>query len=636
MFLIAGLCLVIHLLLSNGVHGTAFEYGNGDDNTFKHVFNVKYNDQFHAGTVQALVNAFKSEESVVFDLRLTGCGVSSVAISGACDQIRMTHTAPEILDRSCLVHAPVKPDRMVTTFNSSCTSFDDKQRKRQPNSSDRTTSLDCMVQFVNNQANIFRLVNGSQSRAGVVYEKARSVLYDSRTDTDTESVNGMVQCAQIDAAALEPEEFLEQYWLRQRPLVIKNFHNVSVQHRELLLREDSAHRLQQVGVKLSPSRAFEGIDDLQQWAESATQYIPTEVLNQLTAPELVVVRAAHREMTLAQALGLMRHHRRANAYAGAGWEEGVFAYIEYLNMRSGRLLALLREMVALRCPRHEWFLRDTGLAVADPEPHTQSQAQAQSQSGPLRLQRGTPHFWLSNGHTEGQLHFDPFDNILLQLEGVKSFVLVGPSPADATIWLEEGHMREAEIEVVDRDARVDSDEGVPEVEDIYFQPKTRLSESTSMVHSPFHLEHSYERDSDAGELGGLGVPGVQVGTGTRRSWRDIKRRRSRLVRGLDVAPAKHKRKPTARGPDVPIITGCDVFPGDAIFVPAYYWHEVISYPFPEEEEEEKKKESDSELDTFNVAVNVWFEPLFMKEFPCSECQRSLNPVYHQAFTEHFQ
>lgn len=44
----------------------------------------------------------------------------------------------------------------------------------------------------------------------------------------------------------------------------------------------------------------------------------------------------------------------------------------------------------------------------------------------------------------GKVHFDPFDNILVQLAGQKTFRLVDPSKNERFF---EGHMREAELQV---------------------------------------------------------------------------------------------------------------------------------------------------------------------------------------------
>ncbi|KAL5473204.1 hypothetical protein EMCRGX_G027656 [Ephydatia muelleri] len=60
---------------------------------------------------------------------------------------------------------------------------------------------------------------------------------------------------------------------------------------------------------------------------------------------------------------------------------------------------------------------------------------------------------------------------------------------------------------------------------------------------------------------------------------------------------------------------CTLRPGDALFMPAFWWHEVQSYPDP--------------LEHRNLAVNFWYEPLLTKEFPCAECRLNFNLFYRQ-------
>jgi hypothetical protein len=133
-------------------------------------------------------------------------------------------------------------------------------------------------------------------------------------------------------------------------------------------------------------------------------------------------------------------------------------------------------------------------------------------SGPL-LRNGRAHLWLGDGHTVGKLHFDPYDNLLIQLEGNKMFLLIDPVKNER---LYEGHMREAEIEVEvevnDTDRIGSAAAGANRNNDIsssststsststsatpsYSEVKVgsfrkyRLSESTSMVHSPVSLHN---------------------------------------------------------------------------------------------------------------------------------------------------
>ncbi|KAK2153919.1 hypothetical protein LSH36_281g03066 [Paralvinella palmiformis] len=58
---------------------------------------------------------------------------------------------------------------------------------------------------------------------------------------------------------------------------------------------------------------------------------------------------------------------------------------------------------------------------------------------------------------------------------------------------------------------------------------------------------------------------------------------------------------------------CTIDEGDALFMPAFWWHEVYSYP--------------NVVEKRNLAVNFWYEPFLLKEFPCPECKMDVNPYY---------
>lgn len=63
---------------------------------------------------------------------------------------------------------------------------------------------------------------------------------------------------------------------------------------------------------------------------------------------------------------------------------------------------------------------------------------------------------------------------------------------------------------------------------------------------------------------------------------------------------------------------CRVEENETLFVPSFWWHEVNS---------EKSLKSER-----NVAVNLWFEPFFTKEYPCPTCPMQVNS-YYENFSE---
>lgn len=70
-------------------------------------------------------------------------------------------------------------------------------------------------------------------------------------------------------------------------------------------------------------------------------------------------------------------------------------------------------------------------------------------------------------------------------------------------------------------------------------------------------------------------------------------------------------------------TVCKVDEGDVLYVPSFFWHEVVSSP--------------SESERMNLAINWWFEPLWKKEFPCDTCEIQPNRiVYEKLFKQRFE
>ena len=60
---------------------------------------------------------------------------------------------------------------------------------------------------------------------------------------------------------------------------------------------------------------------------------------------------------------------------------------------------------------------------------------------------------------------------------------------------------------------------------------------------------------------------------------------------------------------------CYLNEGDVLFLPAFWWHEVQSYP--------------NKIEERNLAVNFWYEPFLTKEFPCIDCKLDVNHSYRK-------
>eukprot|EP00051_Salpingoeca_urceolata_P000343 m.33649 g.33649 ORF g.33649 m.33649 type:complete len:556 (+) comp10471_c0_seq2:56-1723(+) len=81
---------------------------------------------------------------------------------------------------------------------------------------------------------------------------------------------------------------------------------------------------------------------------------------------------------------------------------------------------------------------------------------------------------------------------------------------------------------------------------------------------------------------------------------------------VDIQHPDHTRFPRFRRA-TPVL--CNLEPGDILYMPAFWWHEVVSSP--------------DRVERRNLAVNFWYTPFFNKEFPCAECSLDVNPHYFE-------
>jgi len=85
---------------------------------------------------------------------------------------------------------------------------------------------------------------------------------------------------------------------------------------------------------------------------------------------------------------------------------------------------------------------------------------------------------------------------------------------------------------------------------------------------------------------------------------------SMVMSPVDIKKPNYERYPLFRNTKA---FNCTVGPGEILFLPSYWWHEVASVP-----------------DEFhrNIAVNYWYTPFYDKEFPCKNCRLFVNPHYY--------
>jgi len=181
--------------------------------------------------------------------------------------------------------------------------------------------------------------------------------------------------------------------------------------------------------------------------------------------------------------------------------------------------------------------------------------------------------WIGDGRTTGKAHFDAFENLLVPIAGAKEVFLWPPYNASQ---LYEGHMREAHW----RFASPGEGEPSSDAPHDWLPVRTRqgLTEATSMVNTPVDVQSP---DLDAYPF-----------------FRDA-------IANVHVCRA-------------------DAGAGEAIFLPAFWWHEVLSEP-----KQQATSSDDGNLE-HNLAVNFWYKPLVRRNFPCRDCSWELDLRYSKA------
>eukprot|EP01042_Synura_sphagnicola_P000070 gene70-70_t len=385
-------------------------------------------------------------------------------------------------------------------------------------------------------------MDGGMTEVGNFIEKLNTDLYEV---TEGES------CAREDISKLSTERFIRKYLLQQRPVVLTGI-DIPLEPNNLL-EVLKSNKDELVGIKIGLSQAFEGIDNLSNWPNHEDP-IPERVYHQLESPDRVVVRAAHVDMKIGEFLELLTLHCSGGP-GRADSNERRFSDPFHFSRESNITAAAYLEYFDLSTTPERLKRR-----LVDPL------EQVLSTIG-FPLLGAKPYLWMGDGNTIGVLHFDPYDNVLFQLEGSKTFHLMDPQHNER---MYEGHIREAQVGVSKGWRQGGVGMSCP-------RPfRSHLVESTSMVHSPLRLQH----------------------------WRE------------DV-----QKYPLAADLSPPL--ACTVQAGEALYVPSFWWHEVVSspgdhnVPYPNPESPGRTN--------LNVAVNYWFsKPLFEKEFPCSSCKKRFN------------
>lgn len=296
-------------------------------------------------------------DSFIFSIKRMNCPESNILLQSC-----IIHTLPLEQDRSCLVKPPHQPPRVEKLFQGN---FEYNEVHEFI-----TRSIGVSLESLNFSISQYHLSPGDE-------------------------------CQRVKFSDLSLDDMILNHWLLQKPLVIEQFFEPKDRSElELILQK---HRKMRVGAKLSYATEFEGIDDLRNWEMSQVQSIPRNILEQLESPELVVVRPSHHEISLGEFIDniIAKNKDPLHNEIGAGkFSKYQFPniYIEYLPVQDPQILNLVQQFL--------------NISVVSPDLIT-----ALSEHFPFLkyLLNGNPHLWMGDGQTIGKTHFDPFDNILLQV-----------------------------------------------------------------------------------------------------------------------------------------------------------------------------------------------------------------------------
>ncbi|XP_078583399.1 uncharacterized protein LOC144866073 [Branchiostoma floridae x Branchiostoma japonicum] len=277
----------------------------------------------------------------------------------------------------------------------------------------------------------FRTVGGHQNSEPVTLHVENDVRDRKESSNSREQIESdkMVECERIPVPTRA--EFFHNYVKRSQPVIITGAMeqwNVFEKWSNEFLRERFGK--EEVHIKLTLGGEYEGVEDASLWEDFGTFQIPRNVRDQLPFPDLVVVRPATMNLKFGKFLDMIEETARSEV-------KNMSAYLEYSSI-----------------------------------PQYMPSLEADIPGFPFvnnLLTRRHLNMWLSDGHTLGKLHFDPFDNLLCQISGKKEVLLF--EPHDNT-RLYEAHIPEAILGFNNRTGK--------------FRRKTLL-DSTSMVMSPVDI-----------------------------------------------------------------------------------------------------------------------------------------------------
>ena len=225
--------------------------------------------------------------------------------------------------------------------------------------------LETLVQFINEKCGTFRTPSGGLTEEGLLHQHIMHNLYAPSQPVE--------QCHRQKVLPSKLD-FFRDYAFRSRPVVFEN----AISSWPALQKWTAEYLQQQYGermihIKLTPDGVFEGVEPAKIWTDYNENWIPAEVKSQLSYPDLVVVRPATSEMKFSEFLNFISSGNRTFS-----------AYLEYSS-------------IPYYMPKLQQDIFELPFV-----------------EGCLEIRH--LNMWLSDGNTLGKLHFDPFDNLLCQVQ----------------------------------------------------------------------------------------------------------------------------------------------------------------------------------------------------------------------------
>ena len=307
---------------------------------------------------------FKGESSVCF-VQLSGAVAS---IDYSLDTTGLGYFARRQRDLSCLHPMPKILPKMETVTGV----FTSSQ----------------LVDFVNSYCGTYLNLKGELNAAGQKREELLAKLYDV-PQTGDEETGTVEECERIDVPSRS--DFFDNYMSISKPVIIKNalrnWTAISKWSNTFFYEHFGARK---VHVKLSPDGEFEGCESDTAWDGHKERHMPAHVRQQMDFPDLVVVRPATTDVPFSAFMDHITSRQRPNKSLSKIARQGnASAYLEYTSI-----------------PNYMPELEDD----ISPMPFL-----------PSGVRREHLNLWLSDGNTLGKLHFDPYDNILAQVQYVCDF-----------------------------------------------------------------------------------------------------------------------------------------------------------------------------------------------------------------------